>query len=144
MPCKKTKPDSKTEVYTVFSGRRVVFSFRCSEELKKAFIPVAKQYFGSVCRPFEAMMATILTAVNENVNFGHTVKIEKLVVERNLRPRRYAGASRDPRYMPEANMYDPKLLDWVYVEDAVLNDQGHAVGCGCSVCRPQEVRRRLR
>ena len=89
------KQDSKTEVYSVFSGHRVVCSFRCSEELKKAFIPVAKHYFGSVCRPLEAFMASVLTAVDEHVNFGHTIKIEKLQILRNLRPRRYARGSED-------------------------------------------------
>jgi hypothetical protein len=94
-PSNKTKQDSKTGVYNVFGGRRVVMSFRCSEELKKAFIPVAKHYFGSVCRPLEAFMASILTAVNEHVNFGNTVVIEKLEIKRALRPRRYARGSRD-------------------------------------------------
>jgi len=35
---------------------------------------------------------------------------------------------------PQANKYDPKVCDWVFVKDAVLNSNGHAFGCACKVC----------
>jgi len=97
----QTRPatDSATEVNPcrshgvgVWNNRRVVIGVRVDEELYSAFKPVAKRYFGSVCRAIEAYMASVLAVANEGVNFGETVRIENLHVERNLRPRRKLDA----------------------------------------------------
>jgi len=82
---------SSTEVnypQNVLSGVRKPFGFRCDTGLKEAFKPVAKQYFGSICRPLECFMIALLALQKEQVNFGQTVKIENLHIERNLRSRR--------------------------------------------------------
>jgi len=82
---------SSTEVnypQNVLSGVRKTFGFKCDTGLKKAFKPVAKHYFGSVCRPLECFMIAVLAIQKEQVNFGETVRIENLHIERNLRSRR--------------------------------------------------------
>ena len=84
----KTKQDSSTRVNTVFSGPRVVFGARVNEKLKKRFVEVAKREYGSVCRLQEAFMAAVLAVSPLKVNSSKTVHIEKIVIERNLRPRR--------------------------------------------------------
>lgn len=82
--------DSQTNVnFGVWSGRRVVVGIRCDEKLYAAFKPVARRVFGSVCNPIESFMASVIGLANtDNVNFGNTVEIGKLVIERNLRSRR--------------------------------------------------------
>lgn len=85
-----TLDGSQTNVnFGVWGGARKVVGIRIDENLYKAFKPVARRVFGSVCRPIEAFMASVLTMQAEgNVNFGNTVEIGKLVIERNLRSRR--------------------------------------------------------
>jgi len=83
--------DSVTRVnypQSVFSGTRKTVGFKCDTGLYAAFKPVAKAYFGSVCRPLECFMIAVLALQKERVNFGETIRIEKLNIERNLRPRR--------------------------------------------------------
>jgi hypothetical protein len=89
----KTKQDSSTEVNTVFSGPRVVFGARVSKKLKEQFVEVAKREYGSVCRLQEALMAAVLAVTPLKVNSSKTITIQKIVIERNLRPRRYATAT---------------------------------------------------
>jgi len=73
---------------SVLSGVRKTFGFKCDTGLAEAFKPVAKRYFGSICRPLECFMIAVLALQKEQVNFGETVRIENLNVERNFRPRR--------------------------------------------------------
>lgn len=81
--------DSITNVYSLFDGVRGVVSIRMNKALYSRFKPVARRYFGSVCRAVESYMAGVLTIANSGVNFGNTVKIEGgLHIERNIRPRR--------------------------------------------------------
>jgi hypothetical protein len=72
----------------VFSGVRKPVGFRCDSGLYSAFKPVAKAYFGSVCRPLECFMIAVLALQKEQVNFGQTIVIDRINIERNLRPRR--------------------------------------------------------
>jgi len=80
----------------IWGNRRVTMSFRVDEGLKKRFLPFTKRVFGSVCLPLESLMAGILSTVVESEKFGvypgTTVPlkfdVEKIVIERNLRPRR--------------------------------------------------------
>jgi len=94
---KKTnrKRSSKTNVYPsrshgvgVWNNSREVISFRGDTGLYSTFKPIAKARFGSTCRAFESFMAAIVACENTGVNFGNTVKIDSLHIERNLRPRR--------------------------------------------------------
>jgi len=72
----------------ILSGIRKTFGFKCDTGLAEAFKPVAKRYFGSICRPLECFMLAVLALQKERVNFGETVNIENLNVLRNLRSRR--------------------------------------------------------
>jgi len=73
----------------IWKGNRKVVGIRIDEDLYLAFKPVAKRVFGSVCRPVEAFMASVIAMAKTGVNFGNTITIEGgLHVERNLRPRR--------------------------------------------------------
>lgn len=86
-----TNSNSSTGVnypQSVLSGVRKTFGFKCDTGLAEAFKPVAKRYFGSICRPLECFMIAVLALQKEQVNFGETITIENLNVERNLRPRR--------------------------------------------------------
>jgi len=87
-----TNSDSKTNVNTgfgVWGNRRKVVGIRVDEELYNRFKPVAKRVFGSVCNPIECFMASVIAMAETHVNFGNTVEIGKLVIERNLRARRH-------------------------------------------------------
>jgi len=80
----------------IWGNRRVVLSFECDEGLKKQFLSFSKRVFGSVCLPMESLMAGILSTVVESEKFGvypsSTVPLKfevgRIVIERNLRPRR--------------------------------------------------------
>ena len=83
--------DSATEVnypQNVFTGIRKTKGFKCDTGLYEEFKRVAKAKMGSVCRPLECFMVAFLALKKERVNFGETIRIENLNVERNLRPRR--------------------------------------------------------
>jgi len=74
-----------------FANRRVVMGVRVDEGLAKRFKTLAKQVYGSVCRAVEVYMVNFIEAAERGVNFCYTskpLKIEKVVIERNLRPRR--------------------------------------------------------
>ena len=71
-----------------WGNRRVVAGVRVDEGLYSAFKPVAKRIFGSTCRAVEAFMATIVACSGEAVNFGQTVEVKEIRIERNLRARR--------------------------------------------------------
>lgn len=78
----------RTHGLGVWGGRRVVVGVRVDEKLYKAFKPVAMLFFGSVCRPIEAFMASVISAQKVGVNPKMTMEIGKLVIERNIRSRR--------------------------------------------------------
>jgi len=83
--------DSVTRVnypQSVFSGTRKTVGFKCDTGLYSAFKPVAKAYFGSICRPLECFMIAVLALQKERVNFGTTVIIQNLDITRELRTRR--------------------------------------------------------
>jgi len=86
-----TKPDSITKVNLVpagFAGRRRVVGIRIDENLYRRFKPIAQAYFGSVCRPIEAFMASIIAISEMGVNFGNTIEVKEIRIERNIRARR--------------------------------------------------------
>ncbi len=131
--------DSNTNVIMVWKGPKSVHSFRCSDKLWKAFVHETKAQGDSVCHVMEAIIAAVLGVLKQDVYNRNTIKIEKLQVQRVVERHR----RKTHEYAPEANMYDPKLFDWVYVEDAFLNENGHAVGCMCSECAPHKRGRKL-
>ena len=51
----------------VWGNKRTVMSARIDKGLYKAFKPVARQYYGSVCNALESFMAGIV-GVNQNPN----------------------------------------------------------------------------
>lgn len=72
-------------------GKRRPVTIRQNDKLYSDFKPVAKRLYGSVCRAIETFEAVIVTVADENVYFSNTEKplhIGKIVIERNLRPRR--------------------------------------------------------
>lgn len=131
----KQQPHSKTSVNTtrktgvgIWNGKRKVVGIRVDETLYLAFKPIAQHVFGSVCRPIEAFMASVIAMAEDGVNFGNTLKIEGgLHVERNLKPRRSLVVDREL-----GNFYNGNMWDRV---DGPFNDNGHGVGCKCRVCR---------
>jgi len=87
----KQSTDSTTKVsypQSVFSGVRRTKGFKCDTGLYKEFKLAAKAKMGSVCRPLECFMVAFLALNKQRVNFGTTVTIENLAVQRNLRSRR--------------------------------------------------------
>lgn len=74
-----------------FANRRVVMGVRVDEGLAKRFKQYAKRIYGSVCRAVEVYMVNFIEAAERGVNFCYTnrpLRIEKVVIERNLRSRR--------------------------------------------------------
>lgn len=91
----KNKRDSITEVHKrplksalVFSGVRKPHGVRCDTGLYKVVKPILIARYGSVCRPWEAFLVAHLAAASDPVSLGNTVVIERLRIERNVRPRR--------------------------------------------------------
>jgi len=133
---KKPREDSTTRAYPSFGGkerkhgtgiwggRREVTSIRLDTDLYHAFKPVAMHYFGSVCRPMECFMASVLGLAKEGVSFSNTITIEGgLHVERNLRPRRKL------------------VVDESIVDDEVLNQPVSGSREKCAICgQPSYVR----
>ena len=86
-----------------WGGPRVVVSFRCDKKLAEWFKSHSERVYGSICRAFEALMLAHyeaeLARQDEEVYLGRTerrVVIKKLVVERNLRPRRLLDPTPKP------------------------------------------------
>ena len=106
---------------------------RVDEGLAERFKQLAKQVYGSVCRAVEVYMVNFIEACERGVNFCYTnkpVKIEKVVIERNLRPRRKlefesVGSECERFYC---------ALDSVYVEKDKLPLQS-CLNCPNSACR---------
>lgn len=94
----KQSNDSSTKVhfsekgaYKYVKGKREPISIRINRGLYSRFKPVAQRVFGSVCRAVEIYMVTIIETAETGVHFSNTeqpINIEKIVIERNLRPRR--------------------------------------------------------
>lgn len=82
----------RTHGFGVYRGKRKVWSVRVDEKLLKQAKPVLKAKFGSECRGVEAWLAALVATTQAEQLAGvypsNTVEIGKLVVERNLRPRR--------------------------------------------------------
>jgi len=104
---KKTKPTSSTDTkgdnsvtkvnhsksaaFKYMTGERDTVGFKSDLGLYAGFKPLAKRVYGSVCHAFEIYMIAVIEAVEKGVNFSNTSKpinIERIVIERNLRPRR--------------------------------------------------------
>jgi len=77
--------------YRYVSGDRKPIAIRIDTGLYSVFKPLAKRVYGSVCRAVEIYITTLIEAVENGVHFSNTeqpIRIEKIVIERNLRPRR--------------------------------------------------------
>lgn len=95
---KTNKDDSITNVhfsergaYKYISGQRDPISIRIDRGLYKHFKPLAKRVYGSVCRAIEVYITTLIETVENGVHISNTekpIKIDKIVIERNLRSRR--------------------------------------------------------
>jgi hypothetical protein len=73
------------------SGKRLPITIRINSDLYRDFKPYGKAVYGSICRSVESFMAACLLTDDEKVHFCHTdngLNIGKIVIERNLRPRR--------------------------------------------------------
>jgi len=115
-----------------FRNRRVVLGVRVDEGLAERFKQLAKQVYGSVCRAVEVYMVNFIEACERGVNFCYTskpVKIEKVVIERNLRPRRKLeferGGSESERF------YCPLDDEWVPFESLPLQSCLNCPNNGC-------------
>jgi hypothetical protein len=78
-------------VYKYMTGQREPITIRIDKGLYSAFKPLAKRVYGSVCRAAEVYMVSFILAVESGVYFSNTdrpINIEKIVIERNLKPRR--------------------------------------------------------
>jgi len=129
---------SRSHGVGVWGNRRIVVGIRVDEGLYSAFKPIAQGVFGSVCSPIEAFMASIVAAHGEGVNFGKTIEIGKIVIERNLRARRRLVVEEEVEVVDrKPNFYDSRFGVWEHrdVDLSQLNEHGHVVGCGCMLCR---------
>jgi len=82
---------SEMGAYKYLSGNREPITIRIDTGLYKAFKPVAKRVYGSVCRAVEVYITTLIEATETGVHFSNTsspIKIEKIVIERRVRTRR--------------------------------------------------------
>ena len=82
---------SERGAYKYLSGNREPITIRIDTGLYKAFKPVAKRVYGSVCRAVEVYITTLIEATETGVHFSNTEKpinIDKIVIERRVRTRR--------------------------------------------------------
>ena len=83
--------NSTTPVYlpiTMWDGPRVTASFKCNGRLWEEWKTHSKQFYGSVCRPMEIMIATALGISNLKVYSGLTINIQNQHISREQRSRR--------------------------------------------------------
>jgi len=130
----ETNQDSKTEVDFVLDKPRESCSFKGNRELWKAFVSYSKTNYGSVCHILEPLILAILQS---KVVHSRTIEDEKrpIVIE-NLNVQRVVKRHRRVRieYELQENFYDPSR-GWFAIENATLNENNHAVGCACKICR---------
>jgi hypothetical protein len=81
----------RTHGFGLWGNERVVVGVRVDKELYLRFKSVSKRVFGSVCNPIESFMAAVVGLAESGVNPSNTVRIGKIVIERNLRERRKQG-----------------------------------------------------
>jgi hypothetical protein len=74
--------------FGLWGNERVVIGVRVDKELYLRFKSVSKRVFGSVCNPIESFMAAVVGLAENGVNPSNTIRIGKIVIERNLRERR--------------------------------------------------------
>jgi len=82
---------SEQEASCYVSGVRAPIAIRIDTGVYKRFKPLAKRVYGSTCKAVETSMISIIEACEKGVHFSNTgkpIKIDKIVIERNLRPRR--------------------------------------------------------
>lgn len=104
---------------------RVVKGIRVNSELYNEFKQVSKQLYGSTCRAVESYMASLVLSARQKVNFSSTqqpININKIVIERNLRPRRkleITGQELIDEKVKQARREEQKLIN----EKLVLNER---------------------
>ena len=82
---------SKGCVPDYVSGVREPIAVRIDTGVYKRFKPLSKRLYGSTCRAVETYMISLIEVAEKGVHFSNTdkpINIEKIVIERNLRPRR--------------------------------------------------------
>ena len=134
LPSKQKNNDSKTDVNITLKGKREVISIRCKREVKEAFTKFCSENGLSTCHIFEALTTAFLVGLKQKITDVYKSPTINLTLVREVKRLRRVG--RD--YDVEGNLYDP-VKGWVFVADAVLNENGHAVDCACKTCK--EVRR---
>jgi hypothetical protein len=68
----------------IYESRRSIASIRVDNSLYLDFKPIAKRRYGSVCKAFEAFMATVVALDKiPNVNISNTIVLNQKI-ERNL------------------------------------------------------------
>ena len=137
-----SKHDSNTKVYfsdyqavRYFANRRQVCSFRADSGVWKRYKQLARRVYGSICRGIEIYMVNFIEACERGVYFSNTekpIKIEKVVIERNLRPRRKLEFEFERDGSECERFYC--ALDSVYVEKDKLPLQS-CLNCPNSACR---------
>jgi hypothetical protein len=142
-----TNPDSMTKVNLRLGGVRVPCSFKCNKELWKSFVSQIRAQGLSVCHVLEPMILGYLTSTVYLSNTIKPLKIENLVVERAVKRVRRYGVEVEAAPGSNAGSGGGRFVDfydldgggvWRRVEvesDLDVNEFGHFVGCGCSVCR---------
>lgn len=88
-------------------GKRFPISIRINDKLYAEFKTVSKQLYGSTCRAVENYMAAVVLSARQKVHFSNTqqpIQIGKIVIERNLKPRRSL-----PKQEFEGNEQSPQI-----------------------------------
>ncbi len=83
----------------------------------------------------ESIIAAVYSVQSGNVYKSSTITIENLNVQRVVG--RYRRVSRQVKF--QKNFYDGNM--WLFVPDASLNWNDHAVGCKCHTCAPSQKRK---
>jgi hypothetical protein len=82
----------RTHGVGLWGNKRVVMSVRVDEKIKREGTEVLQLLYGSTCRGIESFLTLLIAAYKQQKLKGvypsNTIEIGKLVIERNLRPRR--------------------------------------------------------
>lgn len=125
---------------------RIVFSVKIREDLKKEFTNAVKEKNLSTCFVVEALLTAWLEGLKATaqatVDQKATIVVNQNFTRTFVRGRRFLGAGKKDQFkdvdvhgeVNETNCYDPRF-GWFFKGDEALNDNRHAFGCLCSVCR---------
>ena len=113
-------------------GKRETFAVKIESELKKEFQKTVKEQGLSTCFVCETLFRAWLEGLKAP-KMAKVNRAECIVINQKFERVIKRGRRTFKAYEPDSNFYNRKNNDWEY-RPGPINDNDHALGCGCSVC----------